>query len=407
MSDSRRTSWALVTTTGVLTGLGHGFAAFAVSALLKPLAVDLNTGRGTVSTAIGLGRLIGGLSAPIVGRITDLHGPRLIVIGGMLLSALGLFVLAFVRSELELYIAWSLLISAGVAAGFTVALDKLVVASVARRRGMALAVRFSISALVATLIVPVVSVMVEVVGWRQTCIAWAAITLLLIPIPAIWFRRAPVAECGTLELRDHVEPNTLAAPFKVRSFLGNMNFWLVATALCAQASVTTGLSVHLLPLMTDYGLDPVFAGTLLGATILMTIPVRLLAGYIADRLDPRLLPSMLGGLLLLEGLAICSFPLAPGLPAMLVVACALGIAAGAPMVLVLVICNELFGQSRFGTVQGSLMMIQFPGTTLAPALAGYIYDFTGSYVAVIAGFGILLILGGSMLGFVRMPDQRR
>ena len=54
MSDSDRKRWALVTTTGVLTGVGHGFAAFAVSALLKPLALDLETGRGAVSIAIGL-----------------------------------------------------------------------------------------------------------------------------------------------------------------------------------------------------------------------------------------------------------------------------------------------------------------------------------------------------------------
>ncbi|GGA68901.1 MFS transporter [Nitratireductor aestuarii] len=400
MSDSDRKRWALVTTTGVLTGVGHGFAAFAVSALLKPLALDLDTGRGAVSIAIGLGRLVSGLSSPVVGRITDLHGPRLIVMGGMILSAVGLFALSFVQSELQLYFAWSLLLAAGTAAGFTVALDKLVVATFVRRRGMALAVRFSISAVVATLIVPIVSFMVEHVGWRQTCIVWGVIILFLIPVPAIWFRQPPAAERRTLE------PKGLSAP-EVQSFWRNKNFWLIAVALCTQASVTTGLTVHLLPMMTDYGLDPVFAGTLFGVMILLTIPFRLLAGYIGDRLDPRHLPSILGGLIALEGLAICSFPLTPGLPSVLVVVCALGIAAGAPMVLVLVICNELFGQSSFGTVQGSLMMVQVPGTMLAPALAGYAYDFTGSYVAVIAGFGVLLIAGGSMLGFVRMPAQIR
>lgn len=406
MSEGERKRWALVSATGVLTGLGHGFGAFAVSALLKPLAVDLETGRGAVSMAIGLGRLVSGLSSPLVGRITDLHGPRLIVIGGMMLSAFGLFVLAFVQTEFGLYAAWSLLFSAGTAAGFTVALDKLVVATAARKRGMALAVRFSISAVVATLIVPVVSLMVESIGWRQTCLAWAVILLLLIPIPAIWFRRELIAENVKGERPAPLASHASTVPPKSQSFLRDTNFWLIAVALCAQASVTTGLTVHLLPLMTDHGLDPVFAGTLFGAMILMTIPVRLLAGFVADRMHPRLLPALLGGLIALEGLAICSFPLAPGLPSVLVVVCALGTAAGAPMVLVLVICNELFGQSSFGTIQGSLMMVQVPGTMLAPALAGYVHDFTGSYALVIAGFGIVLIAGGSTLGFVRIPGRR-
>src|SRR5690606_20073728 len=138
----------------------------------------------------------------------------------------------------------------------------------------------------------------------------------------------------------------------LRTILRHAPFWIIALAMAAQASVTTGLSVHLVPLMTDYGLDRVVAGARFGGMILLTIPVRLLAGYIADRVQPRLLPLILGGLLILEGLAIGSFALAPGFVTMLVVICALGIAAGAPMVLVLILCNELFGQSAFGAVQG-------------------------------------------------------
>src|SRR5690554_5341689 len=99
MSQPEKTRWGLVSTTGVLTGFGHGFVAFAVSALLKPLALDLDTGRGAVSTAIGLGRLVSGVSSPFVGRITDATGPRWIVAAGMLITALGLFLLGFVQSE--------------------------------------------------------------------------------------------------------------------------------------------------------------------------------------------------------------------------------------------------------------------------------------------------------------------
>ena len=102
MTDTPRARWGLVSTTGVLTGFGHGFAAFAVSALLKPLSVDLDTGRGAISIAIGLGRLIAGLASPTIGRIADARGPRGIVIAGMLTSAVGLFALAFVRNEIQL-----------------------------------------------------------------------------------------------------------------------------------------------------------------------------------------------------------------------------------------------------------------------------------------------------------------
>jgi MFS family permease len=395
MTDQRKARWGLVATTGVLTGFGHGFAAFAVSALLKPLALDLDTGRGAVSIAIGLGRLVSGLASPVIGRIADARGPRGIVIGGMIVSATGLFALAFVQNEIQLYLVWSLLFSVGIAAGFTVALDKLVVSSMGSKRGMGLAVRFSISAAVSTLIVPVVTTMIEFLGWRSTCMVWAGLLLLLIAAPCIFFHPAKLG----LQGRGRPEARS-AGELTRQSVLRQSSFWIIALALMAQASVTTGLSVHLVALMTDYGIDPVFAGTLFGGMILLSVPVRLLAGLVADKAKPEQLPIALGALLIIEGLAIGSFALAPNFATMLVVIAALGIAAGAPMVLVLVLCNELFGQHGFATVQGNLMMIQVPGTMLAPIVAGYVHDFTGTYVPVVAGFCVLLLLGGASLSLL-------
>ena len=396
MTRSNRARWGLVSTSGVLTGFGHGFAAFAVSALLKPMALDLDTGRGAISTAIGLGRFVAGMASPSIGRITDAYGTRLIVIAGMVVSAIGLFLLAAVRSEIELYIVWSLVFSVGIAAGFTVALDKLVVATAADKGGMALAVRFSISAVVATLIVPLVTTMIEHLGWRQTCVIWGGIILLLIPIPYLFFGIKPGTAGAPSAVKDGGE-----APAPPRSVLRQPAFWIIAGGLTAQASVTTGLSVHLVPLMTDFGLDAVFAATLFGGMVLLTVPVRLLAGYIADHVRPVTLPIVLGALLVLEGIAIGSFALAPSFGTMLVVIGALGVAAGAPMVLVLILCAELFGRSGFATVQGNLMMVQVPGTMLAPIIAGYVHDFTGSYVPVVAGFCVLLVMGGAGLGLLR------
>lgn len=402
MTDRPKARWGLVTTTGVLTGFGHGFAAFAVSALLKPIAIDLDTGRGAISTAIGLGRLVSGLSSPLIGRLTDQNGPRWVVVGGMLIAALGLFVLSLVRTEIELYFAWALIFSLGVAAGFTVALDKLVVASMGERRGMGLAVRFSIAAVVATLIVPIVTAMIEQVGWRMTCAIWGGIILVLVPVPLFMFRTTSGTKGSSRAAEREDSVNAGALPV-----LRQTAFWLIAAALTAQASVTSGLSVHLVALMTDFGLDPVFAGSLFGGMILLTVPVRLLAGFIADRVPSRRLPLVLGGLLILEGIAISSFALAPSFITMIVVTAALGIAAGAPMVLVLVLCADLFGQSSFGAVQGNLMMVQVPGTMLAPILAGYAHDLTGSYVGVIAVFAVMLVLGGFTLSMLRPSRDGR
>lgn len=396
MSPPAKRGWGLVTTTGVLTGFGHGFVAFAVSALLKPIALDLETSRGAVSTAIGLGRLASGIASPIVGRATDRSGARGVVVLGMVLTALGLVALGFVQTEATLYLAWSVLVSAGVAAGFTVALDKLVVASIRETRGMALAMRFSVAAVVSTLLVPFVTVLVDTVGWRNTCFIWALVILALLPIPLLTFER-------------HTPPQPPASGIAknsagtVRSILVQPALWLIAFAFMAQAAVVTGLSVHLVPLMTDNGLTATVAGTLFGGMILLSVPVRLLAGVVADRAPISVLPIFLAILLVLEAVAIASFALAPSFATMLVVVLALGIGAGAPTLVVLLLCAHLFGEDRFATVQGALMFMQVPGTMVAPIVAGLVHDWTGSYQAAVAIFSIALGAAALAIGCVRVP----
>lgn len=365
--------------------MGHGFVAFAVSALLKPIALDLDTGRGMVSTAIGLGRLASGLASPLVGRAADLSGSRRVVVPGMILTSAGLVVLGFAQTEAWLYLAWSLLVSVGVAAGFTVALDKLVVATHPARRGMALAVRFSIAAVVSTLLVPAVALLVDAFGWRITCFIWAGLILALLPIPLFGFGKTD----RTMQVHRGVQgpQGASGAP----SILKDAAFWLVAVAFTAQAAVVMGLSVHLVPIMTDAGLPGAQAGMIFGGMILLSIPVRLLTGRIADRASASLLPPLLAGLFVFQAFCVGLFAVSPGMVSTLVLILSQGIGAGAPTLVVLLLCARLFGEERFGSVQGLLMLFQVPGTATAPIIAGLIYDRVGNYQSAIGLFALILL----------------
>lgn len=386
-----------------MTGLGHGFAAFAVSALLKPIAADLDAGRGAVSIAIGLGRAVSGVASPLIGRAADGLGATRVATSGMALTALGLAALGFVDSLPGLYLAWSLVISAGVAAGFTVALDKLVVTAVdSSGRGMALAVRFSIAAVVSAMLLPVVVWLIEAVGWRATCFIWAGLFVLLLPVPMLTFPRRDGAGTGVPFRPVSDEAAELLDRPGLRAAMARREYWIIAMAFMAQASVTTGLMVHMVPLMTDTGMEATLAGAIFGAMILLSIPFRLLGGFLCDRVGKRMLPMLLAGLIAGEGVFIGFYALQPGLASMTVLVLALGVAAGTPTLVILVLCAHLFGEHRFATVQGSLMMLQVPGTMAAPVVAGYAFDLTGSYVGAVAGFAALLVLAGAGLTRLRV-----
>ena len=73
----RRTSpkiffgWWTVWVIGVMAGLGQGFYQYGISVFFKPIATSLGLSRGIASLATGVGRLEGGLEAPLTGWLSD------------------------------------------------------------------------------------------------------------------------------------------------------------------------------------------------------------------------------------------------------------------------------------------------------------------------------------------------
>lgn len=385
--------WGVVGASGALTGVGQGFVAFAISSLVKPIAGDLAVGRGTVSMAIGLGRLMSGLLAPVAGHLSDRFGPRLPIISGMFLLALGLALMTLIKTAIGLVLVWSVLVSVGVALGFMVALDKLVVQSTVHRRGLALAVRFSVVGLVTALLIPLVATLLNRFGWRATCLIWSALIFSLIPLAMIVFRDSKVADDSR---HRPAQPKPVKNDIQIgwRSMVSGRAFWLLGLGFMAQASINSGLTVHLMPLVTDQGHSERIAAVLLSSLILLSIPVRLLTGTLSDHLTSRVLVIGFGGMLIVESFSLIWFGTWPSLPGLIAMLAMLGISVGAGTLIVMVLVSRLYGEHRFGSVQGSLMLLQVPGTTLAPILAGYAFDMTGSYQLALWGFaGGLMLIG--------------
>ncbi|MEX1216119.1 MFS transporter [Saccharospirillum sp.] len=382
-----------------MTGVGQGFVAFAVSSLVKPIAGDLALGRGTVSMAVGLGRLTSGLVSPLAGYLSDRFGTRLPVLLGMLLLSLGLALMTFIQSATGLVIVWSGIVSAGVALGFMVALDKQVVQSTVHRRGLALAVRFSVVGIVTAILIPVVATMVNRLGWRTTCLVWSAFIFILIPFALALFRGSETT-IQTQRASLWLKADNRVSQSGWRELITGRAFLLLGLGFMAQASVNSGLAVHLIPLVTDQGHSDRIAAGMLSSLVLMSIPVRLVTGTLADQLSPRALAIVFGSILITEGLSLVWFanwPTLVGLMAMLIM---LAISVGAGTLIVMILVSRIYGEHRFGSVQGTLMLLQVPGTTLAPILTGYAFDLTDSYQLALLGFaGGLLAVGISLVIF--------
>ncbi len=62
---------------------------------VRPLEAEFGVDRAAVAGVAALSYLAFGLGQPIVGRLVDVHGPRLVVPGAVLFAGLGALVSAF------------------------------------------------------------------------------------------------------------------------------------------------------------------------------------------------------------------------------------------------------------------------------------------------------------------------
>ncbi|MFC2071488.1 hypothetical protein ACFLUU_02055 [Chloroflexota bacterium] len=67
-----------------------------------------------------------------------------------------------------------------------------------------------------------------------------------------------------------------------RQILTNRAFWIYCAHTTSRSLAKPMLTLHLIPHLTDRGLDPTVAAGILGSAMAMEIPDRLLIGWLAD-----------------------------------------------------------------------------------------------------------------------------
>ena len=135
--------WWTVLATGLLALWGQGYHFYGFSALFKPIATEFGFSRTVASVPASMGRLEGGLEAPLTGWVTDRFGPRWVILFGVFLIGLGLILMNFIKSALGLYVVWGIIICTGGNIGLTLPADTAITNWFVKKRGLALGISLS------------------------------------------------------------------------------------------------------------------------------------------------------------------------------------------------------------------------------------------------------------------------
>lgn len=331
-----------------------------------------------------------------MGRIADRFGARPTVVYGALAMAAGCFALAafeagFFGARWQLFAIFALMGSAypGLAA---MAVSAALVPWFRRRLGLALGIALTGASAGGAVMPPLMAWLSARYGFEAAMTGiGAALILSVLPV-ALIVVRPPEGREAARESGAAPAPAARDRPSPAR-FLGDLRFWVIASACSLSLGAQVGFLMHQIPLLQGpLGLS--------GAAYAVSIASvsAALGRFVLGALVARFpLPVLGAGCYLIQALGLLLL-LAGEPPALLFIASAVaGFVIGCIVMLPPLLLVDGFGQEGYGTAYGLTAAGMFVMASLATAATGWLFDATGAYLWPLLGLAGLHVLAGLLV----------
>lgn len=238
--------WLVVLAAASIAAIGMGLRQ-VMGLYLVPVTETLGLGRESFALAIAIANLVWGMAAPFTGAISDKHGTGIVVAFGAVTTAIGLLLMYFAQTDIDLFIS-GIFMGFGVAgAGVNAVVGAVGRAASPDDRSAAIAsvgMGAGIGILVA---LPYSHLLMEQLGWQTSLLVLAATASLILLL--IW----PVS--GKPESRLGKVP-----PQSLKEALGEAfqlpSFWLLNAGFFVCGFHVVFYGTHLPAYVADQGLSP-------------------------------------------------------------------------------------------------------------------------------------------------------
>ena len=178
MTDTLPDRRILVTALGITQILAWGSTFYLLAVLAPGIARDTGWGYDWVIAGASVGLLVAGIVSPRVGRYISSHGGRPVLAGGALLLAAGLAGVGLAPNYPLYLVAWAI-VGAGMGAGlYDAAFSTLGNIYGSNARGPITSVTL-FGGFASTVCWPLSAWLTQRFGWREACLVYAAIQLVL------------------------------------------------------------------------------------------------------------------------------------------------------------------------------------------------------------------------------------
>ena len=393
--------------------LGGGLHGYGFTVFFLPVSQDLGLNRAQTSLVFSLARAEGAIEAPVVGYLVDRFGPKPLMVTAALLAGVGYIALSWIDGYAGFLITYLGLISLAYSAGFIQTPMVVAHSWFVRKRARAMTTVGAAVTVGGTLITPMLALVVNQWGWRWGAfLAGCAFLVVCVPL-SLQIKRSPesvgLRPDGDAPAAGDASPAALSERRSVYSdvsatgALRTLAFWSLAFSMLARVGTQSTMMVHFVPIMVWKGITQERAALLLSAFALLNLGFHFLLGWIADRMNkPRLISLWM--LLPATGLAVL---IGGESNLSLWIFALLFSTLDAAFPVTWAISGDFFGRKHFATIRGNMTFFYMWGSALGPVIAGYLYDQSQSYTAVLWAAAGALTLSASLTSLLIRPWRLR
>ncbi len=371
----------------MLTGyaVAYSFAPFFLS-----LETEFGARRGETALVFSICAFLYFMLGFPAGLIADRVGPRPVVIGGLLLVALGLVLASQATTLWQVYLGYSVGVGVGVGLSYVPSIAA-VQRWFVRRRGSATGI--AVSAIgVGTLVgAPLAHQLIAAFGWRHTYLILAGLTVIGAISAGVLIRRGPEFYGQTPD----GDPPTaggasaMAAGFTISQAMRSGPFWAIYSGALLMSFGLFTPFVHLTPYARDLGLGEGFGVLLIALLGVGSTVGRFLFASVTNLLGRRLSFALM---YVGAGVMLVMWSQSTSGWALVVFALVFGAFYGGFVAIAPSLAADYFGGKALGSIIGGLYSGVAFGALLGSPVAGYAYDFFGSYTgAILAGAALCFV----------------
>jgi len=351
--------------------------------------------RATVTSGSALGKvLVGPLFGFIAGWFIDKYGPRQLMLAGIVMGGIALIGLSMMTSLWHFYIFY-LFNALGYLFGGPLPNQVLISRWFNTSRGKVMGIAYLGIGIGGMLVPQIAKALNMEFGWRGGLLS-LGIIMIAVAFPMAWFVKENPEGATT-----QVKQDTPKIPFT--NILKQSSFYLLLIGSMCSIGAVAGTSQNLkLFLSIDLKYSQQEAANVLSIVLGASIIGRLLMGWLADKIQKKYV------MILIYTLVALSIPLlfaANTEGVIYLFAFLFGMALGGDYMIIPLMAAELFGVKVMGRVMGIIIAVDGLGEALAPMLAAWFRDQSGSYANGFSALIVLAVIGTITVSL--LPEKKQ